>query len=122
MWFFVLLSEVTGLSSLEMKYLFFVRVVGDSMEPTLKESYTVLINNNDSTIRAGGGIFAVNWDNKVLVKHLQMNPQTNEIIIKSGNLNYDSMIVKPNEIQIGGKVIWYGRELSRFSSIICISI
>ena len=112
MWFFVLLSEVTGLSSLEMKYLFFVRVVGDSMEPTLKESYTVLINNNDSTIRAGGGIFAVNWDNKVLVKHLQMNPQTNEIIIKSGNLNYDSMIVKPNEIQVEWKVIWYGRELS----------
>jgi phage repressor protein C with HTH and peptisase S24 domain len=91
--------------------LFVVRVEGDSMEPTLQESDTVLINKNANTIGAGGGIFAINWNNMVLVKRLQMNPQTNEIIIKSDNPNYDSMVVKPHEIQIEGKVIWYGREL-----------
>ena len=91
--------------------LFVVRVEGDSMEPTLQESDTVLINKNANTIGAGGGIFAINWNNMVLVKRLQVNPQTNEIIIKSDNPNYDSMVVKPHEIQIEGKVIWYGREL-----------
>jgi phage repressor protein C with HTH and peptisase S24 domain len=91
--------------------LFVVRVEGDSMEPTLQESDTVLINKNANTIGAGGGIFAINWNNMVLVKRLQINPQTNEIIIKSDNPNYDSMVVKPHEIQIEGRVIWYGREL-----------
>ena len=93
------------------KQLFVVRVEGDSMEPTLQESDTVLINKNANTIGAGGGVFAINWNSMVLVKRLQMNPQTNEIIIKSDNPNYDSMVVKPNEIQIEGKVIWYGREV-----------
>ncbi len=93
------------------KQLFVVRVEGDSMEPTLLLSDTLLINKNADTIGAGGGIFAINWNSMVLIKRLQMNPQTNEIIIKSDNPNYDSMVVKPNEIEIEGKVIWYGREL-----------
>ncbi len=91
--------------------LFVIKVEGDSMEPTLMESDTVLINKNVNTIGAGGGIFAINWRDMGMVKRLQMNPQTNEIIVKSDNPNYDSMVVKPNEIQIEGKVIWYGREL-----------
>lgn len=93
------------------KQLFVVRVEGDSMEPTLMENDTVLINKNANTIGAGGGIFAINWHDMVLVKRLQINPQTNEITIKSDNSNYDSMVVKPSEIEIEGKVIWYGREL-----------
>jgi phage repressor protein C with HTH and peptisase S24 domain len=93
------------------KQLFVVRVEGDSMEPTLMESDTVLINKNANVIGAGGGIFAINWHDMVLVKRLQMNPQTNEIIIKSDNPNYDSIVVKPDEIEIEGKVIWYGREM-----------
>ena len=91
--------------------LFVIKVEGDSMEPTLMESDTVLINKNANAIGTGGGIFAINWHDMSMVKRLQMNPQTDEIIIKSDNPNYDSMVVKPNEIQIEGKVIWYGREL-----------
>ena len=93
------------------KQLFVIKVEGDSMEPTLKESDTVLINKNANAIGAGGGIFAINWHDMSMVKRLQMKPQTDEIIIKSDNPNYDSMVVKPNEILIEGKVIWYGREL-----------
>lgn len=93
------------------KQLFVIKVEGDSMEPTLQEGDTVLINKNANTIGAGGGIFAINWNQMILVKRLQMNPQTDEIIIKSDNPNYDSIVVKPSEIQIEGKVIWYGREL-----------
>ena len=81
------------------------------MEPSLLEGDTVLINKNANVIGAGGGIFAINWNKMILVKRFQMNPQTDEIIIKSDNPNYDSIVVKPNEIQIEGKVIWYGREL-----------
>lgn len=93
------------------KQLFVIRVEGDSMEPTLQEGDTVLINKNVNSIGAGGGIFAINWKEMILVKRLQMNPQTDEVIIKSDNPNYDSIVVKPNEIEIEGKVIWYGREL-----------
>jgi phage repressor protein C with HTH and peptisase S24 domain len=66
---------------------------------------------NANAIGAGGGIFAINWNKMILVKRLQMNPQTEEIIIKSDNPNYDSIVVKPDEIEIEGKVIWYGREM-----------
>ena len=93
------------------KQLFVIKVEGDSMEPTLKENDTVLINKNANAIGTGGGIFAINWHDMSMVKRLQMKPQTDEIIIKSDNPNYDSMVVKPNEILIEGKVIWYGREL-----------
>ena len=93
------------------KQLFVIKVEGDSMDPTLKESDTVLINKNANAIGTGGGIFAINWHDMSMVKRLQMKPQTDEIIIKSDNPNYDSMVVKPNEILIEGKVIWYGREL-----------
>jgi phage repressor protein C with HTH and peptisase S24 domain len=91
--------------------LFAMRVEGDSMEPTLMENDMVLINKNANTIGPGGGIFGINWRNMVLVKRLQLNPQTNEIAIKSDNSKYDSVVVVPDEIQIEGKVIWYGREL-----------
>jgi hypothetical protein len=62
---------------------------------------------------AGVGLrsFGINWRNMVLVKRLQLNPQTNEIAIKSDNSKYDSLVVFPDEIRIEGKVIWYGREL-----------
>jgi phage repressor protein C with HTH and peptisase S24 domain len=93
------------------KQLFVIKVEGDSMEPSLLEGDTVLINKNANAIGAGGGIFAINWNKMILVKRLQMNPQTEKIIIKSDNSNYDSIVVKPDEIEIEGKVIWYGREM-----------
>ena len=93
------------------KQLFVIKVEGDSMEPSFMEGDNLLINKNINEIKAGGGIFAINWNKMTLVKRLQMNPQTDEIIIKSDNPNYDSIVVKPNEIKIEGKVIWYGREL-----------
>jgi phage repressor protein C with HTH and peptisase S24 domain len=91
--------------------LFAMRVEGDSMEPTLMENDMVLINKNTITIGPGGGIFGINWRKMVLVKRLQLNPQTNKIAIKSDNSKYDSVSVALDEIQIEGKVIWYGREL-----------
>ncbi len=91
--------------------LFAMRVEGDSMEPTLMGNDMVLINKNANTIGPGGGIFGINWRKLVLVKRLQLNPQTNEIAIKSDNPKYDSIAVAPDEIKIEGKVIWYGREL-----------
>ena len=93
------------------KQLFVIKVEGDSMEPSLLEGDNTLVNKNINSIGAGGGIFAINWNKMTLVKRLQMNPQKNEIIIKSDNANYDSITVKPDEIEIEGKVIWYGREL-----------
>ncbi len=91
--------------------LFVMRVEGDSMESTLMENDMVLINKGANSIGPGGGIYAINWQNMILVKRLQLNPQVNEIAIKSDNLKYDPIVVDPKEIQIAGKVIWYGREM-----------
>ena len=91
--------------------LFVMRVEGDSMEPTLMENDVVLINKNARDINAGGGIYAINWKGALLVKRMQFNPQSGEIKIKSDNPQYDSLIVNPADIQVEGKVIWYGREM-----------
>ena len=48
---------------------------------------------------------------KEAARFLGVGVRTIHRLIKSDNPNYDSMVVKPNEIQIEGKVIWYGREL-----------
>lgn len=91
--------------------LFVMRVEGDSMEPTLMENDVVLINKNSKDVNAGGGIYAINWKGSLLVKRIQYNPQTGEIKIKSDNPQYDSLIVSLADIQVEGKVIWYGREM-----------
>ncbi len=91
--------------------LFVMRVEGDSMEPTLMENDVVLINKNSKDINAGGGIYAINWKGSLLVKRIQYNPQSGEIKIKSDNPQYDSLVVSPTDIQVEGKVIWYGREM-----------
>ncbi|MGV7222871.1 MAG: LexA family transcriptional regulator [Nitrospinales bacterium] len=91
--------------------LFVMRVEGDSMEPTLNENDIVLINKNASTVGPGGGIFAVNWDGLILVKRLQLNLETKELILKSDNSKYSSSVMSPDKIKIEGRVIWYGREL-----------
>lgn len=91
--------------------LFVMRVEGDSMEPTLLENDVVLINKNSKDINAGGGIYAINWKGSLLVKRIQYNPQSGEIKIKSDNTQYDSLVVSLADIQVEGKVIWYGREM-----------
>ncbi|MBF0189460.1 MAG: helix-turn-helix transcriptional regulator [Magnetococcales bacterium] len=88
-------------------------VEGDSMEPTLLEGDTILIDKSQADRVIDGKIYVVYWDGAVRVKRLQKLP--------GGRLlcSSDNPIVQPfeffpdngDDIQIIGRVIWFGRML-----------
>jgi len=88
-----------------------LEVEGDSMAPELKEKDVVLINKNIKEVSLGGGIYAIKWKGNILVKRLQVNPQTGTVLIKSDNRSYETLETNLDDIEIEGKIIWFGREI-----------
>jgi len=79
-----------------------INVIGDSMEPTIKDGSIVFIDRNDKNI-LNGGIFVINTLAGVLVKRINVK-STGEIELISDNKIYPSEIVK-EDIEIIGKVV-----------------
>ena len=88
-----------------------LEVEGDSMAPELKEKDVVLINKNIKEVSLGGGIYAIKWKGNILVKRLQVNPQAGTVLIKSDNPSYETLETNLDDIEIEGKIIWFGREI-----------
>lgn len=85
-------------------------VVGNSMEPELKDGDTVLINESQKNILAGA-VYAVGVDDTIMVKRLEKLP--NKLVLLSDNKNYDPIFLEGEEINsvaVIGKVIWVCRE------------
>jgi len=80
-----------------------IKVVGDSMESTLKDNAIILIDRNKTDI-LGGGIFVVNTPNGVSVKRVVPNPISGIDLI-SDNKIYLPQTVTVEEVTIIGKVI-----------------
>ena len=88
-----------------------LEVEGDSMAPELKEKDVVLINKNIKEVSLGGGIYAIKWKGNILVKRLQVNPHAGTVLIKSDNPSYETLETNLDDIEIEGKIIWFGREI-----------
>ncbi len=73
-----------------------IQVNGDSMEPTLKDGDYVIINTTQ--ISANDGIYALLYDNAVIIKRVQFCLNGNIKII-SDNPKYDSFTFKKEELQ-----------------------
>ena len=80
-----------------------IRIVGDSMETTLKDNSIVIIDRNRTNIQ-NGGIFVLNTENGVLVKRVAINP-SGGIDLISDNKNYPSQPVAQEGVTVIGKVI-----------------
>ena len=86
-------------------------VVGNSMEPELKEGDTVLIDESQKSILAGA-IYAVGIEDTVMVKRVEKHP--NKLVLLSENKHHNPIYLQNeemNKVRIIGKVIWMGREL-----------
>lgn len=86
-------------------------VVGNSMEPELKEGDTVLIDESQKSILAGA-IYAVGIEDTVMIKRIEKHP--NKLVLRSENKNHNPIYLQNeeiNKVRIIGKVIWIGREL-----------
>jgi len=90
-----------------------MRVDGDSMEPEIHHGDVVLIDQSQTTPRAGA-MFAVGVEDLVYIKMVDALP--GKIILKSSNETYAPLEIDArgdlaDGIRIVGKAIWLGREL-----------
>ena len=88
-----------------------IRVDGDSMEPTLSNGDTVLVDSTQNAPRTDG-IYVLQFDNYLYVKRLLMNPAKGKVAIISDNPAYAPLEdIQPDELHIAGRVLWLGRRI-----------
>jgi phage repressor protein C with HTH and peptisase S24 domain len=88
-----------------------IRIQGDSMSPTLLDGDVVLVNHNIQAVGAAGGIYAITFQDEIIIKRINKVFPTGQLKIQSDNPSYESFIVDPAQIIINGKVIWYARNI-----------
>lgn len=88
-----------------------IRVSGDSMEPTLYSGDIVLVDHSRNYIDPQGGIYAVAFDDVIMIKRVQVIYPSNKVRILSDNAKYEPLEASSEWVAINGKVIWFGREI-----------
>ncbi|WP_419905068.1 XRE family transcriptional regulator [Kiloniella sp.] len=89
-----------------------IEVQGDSMTPTLHSGDRVMIDTNDQR-PTPPGIFAL-WDGiGVVVKRLEHVPNSDPALLRisSDNANHNEYQRTFDEVNIIGRIIWYGRRV-----------
>ena len=101
-----------SLTSAKSASLSIVRVMGDSMEPTLDEGDEVLVDASDHASRLRDGIYVLRADDTLVVKRVAIKPGGNQITIASDNPAYPTWHdMERSEVHVVGRVIWFGRAL-----------
>ena len=80
-----------------------IRVIGDSMEPLLREGDDLLVDTRPRGIR--DGIYVVRFDNSLLVKRVAAQGQ-GRFSLLSQNLAYPPITAKAEELDFVGRVVW----------------
>lgn len=80
-----------------------INVIGDSMEPTIKDGSIIFIDRNDTNI-INGGIFVISTPAGVFVKRVRLK-SNGKIELISDNKAYLPETISGNEIKIIGKVV-----------------
>ena len=86
-------------------------IVGNSMEPELKNGDTVLVDRSKMKILAGA-IYAVGVEDTVLIKRVEKLPD--KLVLISDNEKYSPTYITGddiNRVRVLGKVIWICREI-----------
>lgn len=94
------------------KYLLAIDVTGDSMEPTLSEGDTVLVDNRVNRIR-DNAIYALGLGDDILVKRVVLHFD-GSVTIKSDNSFYGEETLPPEKVsklRVVGRVVWISRPM-----------
>ena len=89
-----------------------MEVLGDSMEPLIREGDSVLVDQSQKEIYAGG-IYAVAVQDTIMVKRLERHPHG--LVLVSANPGYSPLHLQGDEVdtvRIIGRVIGMWRDLS----------
>ena len=87
-----------------------MEVVGNSMEPEIKEGDMVLIDQARIEVLSGS-IYAVGVEDTVMVKRVERLPGT--LVLRSDNQDYSPIHLSGDElntVRVIGKVLWASRE------------
>lgn len=88
---------------------------GDSMEPVIRDGAALLVVPNESlTLRdlAAGGVYAINYDGKMLVKTVTRDKLTGRWVARSFNpAYYDIPLENGHPVRVLGQVVWAGARL-----------
>lgn len=88
---------------------------GDSMEPIIRDGAALLVVPNESlTLQdvAAGGVYAVNYDGKMIVKTVARDKLTKHWVARSFNPAYpDIPLENGHSVRVLGQVVWAGAKL-----------
>lgn len=88
---------------------------GDSMEPVIRDGAALLVVPNDSlTLRdiATGGVYAINFDGKMIVKTVTKERLSGRWVARSFNPAYpDIPLENGHPVRVLGQVVWAGARL-----------
>ncbi len=89
-----------------------MKMIGNSMEPEIKNGDYLLIDQSITNIYAGD-IYAVGIEETVIIRRVEKLP--NKLLLHCDNSNYSTFTISGQErlkIQILGRVSWVGRDLT----------
>jgi phage repressor protein C with HTH and peptisase S24 domain len=86
-------------------------IFGNSMEPEIRNSDTVLVDQSQKAILAGA-LYAIGIEDTIMVKRIEKRP--NKLVLLSNHKDYLPIMLNREEagaVRIIGKVIWICREI-----------
>lgn len=87
-----------------------IKVRGDSMEPTLLDDDQVLIDTTKTDLNFDG-MFVLSYDGVLHVKRIGRTPKRGHVMITSDNPAYQPFEAAHSDIDVVGRVLWYGRKV-----------
>ena len=91
-----------------------VKIVGDSMSPTLCDGDDVMIDHDDAMARLRDGVYILQIDNALIAKRISSGPSKGQIVVSCDNPAYPTWSgVEAESLLVLGRVIWLGRQLPR---------
>lgn len=87
-----------------------IRVRGDSMEPTLLDDDMVLIDRTKTSLDYDG-LFVLRFGEALHVKRVGRGRSRATVQVISDNRIYPAVEMERTEIEVVGKVLWYGRKV-----------
>ena len=87
----------------------FIRVVGDSMLPTLAPGDEILVDTADRALGKRPALFVLRHEGALLVKRVSVNGA--RATIRSDNPDYPAIETDLDAIEAVGRVVWLGRVL-----------
>jgi hypothetical protein len=89
-----------------------IKVVGDSMFPTLADGDDIMVDRSSALQPVSDGIYVLRRDETLMVKRITVNPSRGSFTVSSDNAAYASWPdCAPADVAVLGRVVWAGRRI-----------